>query len=592
MRTAIYARKSTESEDRQVQSLEDQVRELKRLAAREGLRVVEVIEEARSAKEPGTRPEFERMLELVRAGEIEAILTWSYDRLSRNPVDGNHAAWLLQIGKLQLIRTMERAYRPEDNALLLSIENGMATAFIQNLRRNVKRGIEGRFERGWHNARPPIGYKNDFESKEVVIDAERFPTVRLAWDMLLSRNYTVPQIRKYLVEAGLTTRWRNKPNKLISLSRLYALFHNPFYAGKVQLKGEVRIGKHQAMVSEEEYLFAQSILNESFGSTLPAKRQHAFSGVFRCAKCGCTVVADVKTKHYKRAGRTAVYIYYHCSGHKGCSKRGIREESIELELVGRLSHLSLPPETAAWLERSTVNAVEGRSLGNAESLSSLHAEVDREERRLSELAVMRMDGELTPAEHMGMREQVLSRVEELKSLIHGGREVASRALRHLRSRINSLEASPDHSSDRKEALSRILKAAAPHYLNLETSQIELDPLLARIATFEPLKDGSEKPKLGDPQALFPAWSALVEELLTTTTDQILAEDYKAAKSKRSVAEASTVVALQSCNRSDIAKKSTQPNASLDTCLHEHLRASRPIRKLPQSGSTAKRSLDE
>lgn len=55
MATVIYARKSSESEDRQVQSLDDQVRELLALAKRDGIQVAEVIQEARSAKDPETR---------------------------------------------------------------------------------------------------------------------------------------------------------------------------------------------------------------------------------------------------------------------------------------------------------------------------------------------------------------------------------------------------------------------------------------------------------------------------------------------------------------------------------------------------------
>jgi len=53
----IYARKSTESEDRQVLSIDSQVTELKNLAAHAGVQVTDVLTESKSAKAPG-RPVF------------------------------------------------------------------------------------------------------------------------------------------------------------------------------------------------------------------------------------------------------------------------------------------------------------------------------------------------------------------------------------------------------------------------------------------------------------------------------------------------------------------------------------------------------
>ena len=86
MRIALYARKSTEQEDRQVQSLDDQIRELTKLARRESLTIVETYHESKSAKAPNNRPEFDRLMSAIDEGRIDGILTWSINRLSRNPV--------------------------------------------------------------------------------------------------------------------------------------------------------------------------------------------------------------------------------------------------------------------------------------------------------------------------------------------------------------------------------------------------------------------------------------------------------------------------------------------------------------------------
>ncbi len=63
----LYARKSTESEDRQVLSIDSQINELKTIAEREGLQIVAVLHESRSAKALG-RPVFADMMERIVRG--------------------------------------------------------------------------------------------------------------------------------------------------------------------------------------------------------------------------------------------------------------------------------------------------------------------------------------------------------------------------------------------------------------------------------------------------------------------------------------------------------------------------------------------
>ena len=83
----LYARKSTDVEDKQVLSIDAQLSELREFAAREGLNVVAELIEKQSAKIPG-RPIFDAMLERIEAGEADGILAWHPDRLARNSVDG------------------------------------------------------------------------------------------------------------------------------------------------------------------------------------------------------------------------------------------------------------------------------------------------------------------------------------------------------------------------------------------------------------------------------------------------------------------------------------------------------------------------
>ncbi len=133
----LYARKSSESEDRQVASIESQVAELKKLASNYGITIDEVFIESKSAKAPNNRPIFSDMLERLYKGDANGIICWKLDRLARNPVDGGTINWMLQNGVIQHIRTFDREYFPTDNVLMMSMEFGMANQYIRDLSANV-----------------------------------------------------------------------------------------------------------------------------------------------------------------------------------------------------------------------------------------------------------------------------------------------------------------------------------------------------------------------------------------------------------------------------------------------------------------------
>src|SRR5436309_5254263 len=193
----LYARKSSESEDRQVASIDSQIENMKKDAARERLEIVEVLSEARSAKAPG-RPVFNGMIKRIHRGEAQGIICWKLDRLARNPVDGGQISWMLQQGLIKHIRTYERNYYPSDNVLMMSVEFGMANQYVRDLSVSVKRGLRDRAKRGWYPVQPPLGYLNDMRPvkgmRTIVKDLERFSLVRKVLDFMLTGAYTVPKL--------------------------------------------------------------------------------------------------------------------------------------------------------------------------------------------------------------------------------------------------------------------------------------------------------------------------------------------------------------------------------------------------------------
>jgi len=93
----LYARKSTDTEDKQVLSIEAQLNELRRFARDNHLVVVDEMIEKRTAKMPG-RPVFNSLLSRIKNGEASGILAWHPDRLARNSVDGGEIVYLIDTG--------------------------------------------------------------------------------------------------------------------------------------------------------------------------------------------------------------------------------------------------------------------------------------------------------------------------------------------------------------------------------------------------------------------------------------------------------------------------------------------------------------
>jgi site-specific DNA recombinase len=344
----IYARKSTESSDRQILSIDSQIQELKVLAMRRGVEVAEILTEAHSAKAPG-RPIFGQLMRRIHRGEIAGILCWKMDRLARNHLDTGQVLQALADGKLQAVVTPERTFTADGNDRFLgNFELGIATKFIDDLRANVRRGNRARLQRGWPNYRPPLGYMEDRATKTIVKDPERFPLVRRMWDLLLTGSMRPRLILKLANEEwGLRTRkTARQGGKPLADSWVFKMFANPYYMGLIrQRSGETHKGAHESMVTAEEFERAQEILGRP-GRPRPSHHEFAYAGMLRCGRCAGLLTGE---QHVKPSGRR--YVYYRCHGHgsQPCREPAIPESRLEEKILKDIKRLCLPKAAADWI---------------------------------------------------------------------------------------------------------------------------------------------------------------------------------------------------------------------------------------------------
>lgn len=424
----IYARKSSESEDRQVQSIDDQIGRLKQLAKNLDLRIVKIYTEAKSAKKPDNRPLFDEMIQKIENGEANGILCWQINRLSRNPIDSGKLSWLLQRGILKSIQTMDRQYLPEDNVLLFSVESGVANQYILDLSKNTRRGMLSKFEKGWQTGIAPLGYLNDKENKIILTDPERFNLIRKMWDLMLTGNYTPPKILEIAnKEWGFRTRkFKRIGGNELSRSGIYKIFTNLFYAGIIENRGVQYEGKHERMITLEEYDRVQMILGKE-GKPRPKHHDFAFTGAIRCGVCGCLYTAETKKKFLK-SGEIREHTYYHCTRKTRkvqCDqKKNIPLADLETMIEKEIEKYTILPEFLEWaleeLSQKNDTEIEDRS----KIYQMQHKALEETQKELDELTRMRYRQLIDDETFIKEKNALQSKITTLKDNV---RETESRA---------------------------------------------------------------------------------------------------------------------------------------------------------------------
>lgn len=344
----IYIRRSSDDEDHQVASLESQKGVLLKLVKENSLKIGRIVEESMSAKKPG-RPIFNEEIQRIEQKDIQGLIVWDLSRCSRNPVDSGTLSWLLQNELLKVIVTPHRLYLSQDNVLLMNIEFGQANQYLRDLSKNVKRGLQTKINTGWRPGCAPEGYLNDkteeIGKRTVKTDDIRFPLIRKAWDLLLTGNYSAPQILKIMNEdwGYRTAKHRKLGGKELSRSSIYKIFNNPFYYGEFEYGGKWCVGKHEKMITLEEFDRAQTILGKK-GRQRPKTREFAFTGMIRCGECNAMITAEETINRFGSR-----YTYYHCTKRiKKCNQRFIELRKLEKQIDVLLSQIEIPEAFKDW----------------------------------------------------------------------------------------------------------------------------------------------------------------------------------------------------------------------------------------------------
>lgn len=435
-----YLRKSSESREKQALSIESQKKEVQQKFP--NLNIIEWIEESKSAFKPYNRPKFAAMMKEVHAGKIDGIIAWHPDRISRNEIEAAEITFALRMGVLKDLKFVSYTFENSPDGIK-HLQNSLSDSqyYSSKLGVDVKRGQKTKLAMGRMPSMAPIGYLNTKLAtrgeNKIIEDPELFHMVRKMWDLMLTGNYTVRQIRDIATnEWGLLTSTKRKRGGLrIGYSSAYDMFANIFYTGHFMYNGIVYKGDHPKMITMAEFDRVQTLLREH---GKPRAKTYDFAygcGTFRCGECNHAVVGIEKIKFLKSKKETKVYTLYLCAN-KGkvtsCSQKdNVNEIEVQKQLESEISKYTIDSEFLGWaLEVMKDNNVID-TVTEKEVKESISRTLEIKQEELKKMIQMATRGLLSDEEFKESRAELDKTINSLKSQLQETNSVQNDNLMEL-----------------------------------------------------------------------------------------------------------------------------------------------------------------
>lgn len=397
-RGVIWARVSTEDQ-KSGYSLDAQERLLNEFAAARGVEVVRTFNVSESASTASKRRQFKEMMAFLEKEGVPFLIAEKTDRLTRNIHDLARIHELMRKGlTVQLYR---EGIEIDDNSdpsvhLTFHIIASVASYIAANIGREARKGMKEKALQGGLPFKCPVGYApaedpKDQSRRTVVVDPERAPLVKRAFELYASGSHSLSTLRDLLEKEGLTTRpslsWTKsggkagKPPGPVNVQGLQKILRNPFYHGEVRWKDVVSKGRHEPLVGKELFNLVQARLGFNRTYVKPAaKKDFLFKKYLRCGGCWSTIRA-IEQEGAHKSGR---YVYYYCPKAKNpkCVQRHYREEKIEEIVVEALGGLCVDEELADAIKARLRSAHAEQTAGEEREARRLQKELARRKKHL------------------------------------------------------------------------------------------------------------------------------------------------------------------------------------------------------------------
>ena len=384
----------------------------------------EFVDRGASAKS-ADRPQLQAMLEYVKenADRVDYVIVHKVDRLARNRDDDSDIMRTLRECGVQLVSASESIDETPAGMLLHGIMSSIAEFYSQNLATEVKKGMGEKIKGGGTVSRAPLGYQNvryvdekGREERTVILDPDRAPLVKMAFEAYATEQWTVNSLADYLGACGLTTRATPKiPSKPIPSQSLQKILTNPYYKGIVRYKGIEYPGSHEAIIDTETWDKVQLILASRVNGERTNKHPHYLKSSVYCAFCGERMIIS---NEKKKDG--TVYPYFVCAGRhskrrRDCKTKYILIAAVEREIEKLYDRIQIPDDLKSKIEEQLQKVIEVEKQKYDTEIEGLHGrkhELEHKREKLMEAHYM----DAIPADFMKSEQQKITK--ELTSVEH------------------------------------------------------------------------------------------------------------------------------------------------------------------------------
>lgn len=321
-KVAIYCRESTEKQD-----IEGLVSMCEVQAKKLGYDDYTIYKDVGSGMERN-RPQYLKMLEDIKKNEINILILYESSRLTRDSLEHQATYKLLKQYDIKLYILNRGWVNPNDenDEFVSAILSILDTKEVRQIRKRAKDKMAYIKDSGfWTGGKAPLGYK--LVNKKLMIDSE------------------TSSIAKEIFKLFINGETRSKIATLFNFEnkKVIRILNNPIYKGYLK-KNEITIvdrkpiinknyeivkGNHEALVSEEDWLLVQSLLQSKKREI--DKKPRALKGILRC-RCGGLL-------YHRKPSKTHPYVFYVCeNSFKGtCSSKIIKETEILEAILEGLS---------------------------------------------------------------------------------------------------------------------------------------------------------------------------------------------------------------------------------------------------------------
>ena len=396
----LYARKSTEDEERQVMSIEAQIAELAEYAKREGIEITETFIESKSAKKPG-REIFNKMMTKVHESkEPIGLMAWHPDRLARNSIDGGQIIYCVDIGKIVSLSFPTFWFEPTPQGLfMLQVAFGQSKYYSDNLSENVKRGKRQKLRRGEYPGKAPFGYVNNQKTRDIDPDPVKAKIVKKSFEEYATGKYTLDSLGIRLSFWGVVS----KNGTPLAKATIYRMLTNITYLGLIIFTGETYEGKFTPIVPRATFEAVQKVLKQR-SRPRKSKKSHnfPFCGLLVCGECGGAITAQFAH------GSGGTYRYYRCTKKFGkCHQGYLREDLLADQLKSRLQNVAICDE---WAEKMSaqVDVWEKEKSNSSQSFAqNLEIKIKETEVKLDILVNAFLDGSIEKETYLIKKDELI-----------------------------------------------------------------------------------------------------------------------------------------------------------------------------------------